>query len=400
VVLALPEDTLSGSAAVTDTNAYTRVAAHPGAADLKRLCALLEQAQRPLVILGGNGWSSEACADLKAFIGANDLPAAASFRRQDLLDNRDPHYVGDIAVGMNPALQSRVRNADLLIVIGARLGEWTTNGYTLIDLPRPKQRMIHVHAGAEELGRVYQADLPINAGMPEFAAAVRALPPVNASAWRAWTAAARKDYEQWQVPTQVPGDVNLAEVLMQIRRQMPPETIITNDAGNFAIWVHRFYRYTGFRTQLAPTSGAMGYGVPAAVAAKIVHPDRPVICFCGDGGFGMTGQEIGTAVQYELPIIICVVNNGMFGTIRMHQEREYPGRISGTGIRNPDFVALARAYGAHGECVTRTADFSSALERAVASGKPALIEIKTDPDASTPRATLSGIRAEALRARS
>ena len=399
VVLALPEDMLTATAAVADTNPYRRVAAHPGAEAMGELRAMLSRAARPLVILGGNGWSQPACEDLKAFIHANGLPAAAAFRRQDLLDNRDAHYVGDVSVGLNPALQARVRESDLLIAVGPRLGEFTTSGYTLIDLPCPKQKLVHIHAGAEELGRVYQPTLAINAGMPEFAAAAKALAPVDSSAWKSWAAAARDDYERWQEPTAMPGELNLAEVMVILRKRMPPETIVTNDAGNFAIWVHRFYRYTGFRTQLAPTSGAMGYGVPSAVAAKLVHPDRPVVCFVGDGGFGMTGQELATAVQYDAPIIICVVNNGMYGTIRMHQEREYPGRLSGTQLINPDFVALARAYGAHGECVTRTADFERALERALAARKAALIELKTDPDASTPRATLSGIRAEALKAK-
>jgi acetolactate synthase-1/2/3 large subunit len=280
------------------------------------------------------------------------------------------------------------------------MGEWTTNGYTLLDVPRPKQKMIHVHAGAEELGRVYQADLAIHSGMPEFVAAAKALAPVDGSAWKEWTVQARADYERWQEPTPMPGAVNLAEIMLTLRRRMPPETIVTNDAGNFAIWVHRFYRYTGFRTQLAPTSGAMGYGVPSAVAAKLVHPDRPAICFCGDGGFLMTGQELATAVQYDAPVLIFVVNNGMFGTIRMHQERTYPGRVSGTGLRNPDFAALARAYGAHGECVTATAEFEPALERALASGKPAVVEIRIDPEAITPRTTLAAIRAEALKGKS
>ncbi|MCC7079511.1 MAG: thiamine pyrophosphate-binding protein [Burkholderiales bacterium] len=397
VVLALPEDMLTDTAAVADTAPYKRVAAHAGAEDMHRLRTLLAQANKPLVVLGGNGWSSEACEDIKTFIAANNLPAAAAFRRQDLLDNRDPHYVGDIAVGMNPALQARVRDCDLLLVIGARMGEFTTNGYTLLDVPCPRQKLIHVHAGVEELGRVYQAELPINAGMPEFSAAAKALAPVDAKAWEAWTAQARGDFERWQQPTSMPGAVNLAEIMMILNRRMPPETIVTNDAGNFAIWVHRFYRYTGFRTQLAPTSGAMGYGVPSAVAAKLVHPDRPVLAFCGDGGFMMTGQELATAVQYDLPIVVLVINNGMYGTIRMHQEREYPGRIAGTGLRNPDFPALARAYGAHGELVCATSEFEPALERALTSGKSAVIEIRIDPDAITPRATLSGIRAEALK---
>jgi acetolactate synthase-1/2/3 large subunit len=399
VVLALPEDMLSDTAAVADTAPYKRVAAHAGADDMQRLRTLLAQARKPLVVLGGNGWSPEACEDIKTFIVANNLPAAAAFRRQDLLDNRDVHYVGDIAVGMNPALQARVRDCDLLLVVGARMGEFTTNGYTLLDVPCPAQRLIHVHAGAEELGRVYQAELPINAGMPEFAAAAKALEPVDGKAWEGWTAQARADFERWQEPTPMPGAVNLAEVMAILNRRLPSDTIVTNDAGNFAIWVHRFYRYTGFRTQLAPTSGAMGYGVPSAVAAKLVHPDRPVLAFCGDGGFMMTGQELATAVQYDLPIIVIVINNGMYGTIRMHQEREYPGRVTGTGLRNPDFPALARAYGAHGECVTATAELEPALERTLASGKPAVIEIRIDPDAITPRATLSGIRAEALKAK-
>jgi acetolactate synthase-1/2/3 large subunit len=397
VVLALPDDMLIAKAAVPDTAPYKRVAAHPGIDDIKRMREMLSQARRPLAILGGNGWDEASCADLKAFIVANGLPAAAVFRRQDLLDNRDPHYIGDIAVGMNPALDKRVREADLLLVIGARLGEWTTNGYTLVQVPCPNQKLIHVHAGVEELGSVYQADLPINSGMPEFAAAAKALAPVDAGAWRSWAAEARADFERWQQPTNMPGTLNLSHVMTRLQKRLPDNTIVTNDAGNFAIWVHRFYSYTGFRTQLAPTSGAMGYGVPSAVAAKVVHPDRTVVCFCGDGGFMMTGQELATAVQYDLPILIFVVNNGMFGTIRMHQEREYPGRVSGTDLRNPDFAALARAYGGHGECVTRDDEFEPALERALASGKPAIIELKIEQEAITPRTTISAIRAEAAK---
>jgi acetolactate synthase-1/2/3 large subunit len=267
----------------------------------------------------------------------------------------------------------------------------------LVQVPCPNQKLIHVHAGVEELGSVYQADLPINSGMPEFAAAAKALAPVDAGAWRSWAAEARADFERWQQPTNMPGTLNLSHVMTRLQKRLPDNTIVTNDAGNFAIWVHRFYSYTGFRTQLAPTSGAMGYGVPSAVAAKVVHPDRTVVCFCGDGGFMMTGQELATAVQYDLPILIFVVNNGMFGTIRMHQEREYPGRVSGTDLRNPDFAALARAYGGHGECVTRDDEFEPALERALASGKPAIIELKIEQEAITPRTTISAIRAEAAK---
>jgi len=398
VVLALPEDMQTVTATVPDTGRYRRVAAHPGDADMQRLRELLAKAQRPFLMLGGGGWTREACEDIRAFIHAFDLPTGCSFRCQDLLDNRDLHYVGDIAVGINPAIAARIKEADLLIAVGPRLGEWTTVNYTLIDLPRPKQTFVHVHTGAEELGRVYQADLPINSGMPEFAAAARRLAAVK-PAWWELTRAARSEYEAWQQPVKVPGRLNMSEVVLGLRRRLPPETIITNGAGNFALWMHRFHQYPGFRTQLGPTSGAMGYGVPAAVAAKIVHPERPVICFAGDGDFLMNGQELATAMQYGLKIIFIVVNNGMFGTIRMHQERHYPGRVSGTELANPDFAALARAYGLHGEIVETTADFEAAFERAWNAPTAALLELRVDPDAITPRTTLSAIRAEAEKLR-
>jgi acetolactate synthase-1/2/3 large subunit len=396
VVLALPEDMQTQTAAVPDTGRYQRVAAHPGPAELQQLREMLSRAQHPLAILGGSGWNPQACKDLNAFVSAFNLPVGCSFRAQDLIDNRDPHYVGDVAVGMNPKLAERVRNSDLLLVIGARLGEWTTANYTLVEAPRPRQKFIHIHAGAEELGRVYQGDLLINSGMPEFAAAARALTPVR-TVWDEWTEGARADLEAWQQPVSVPGRLNMSEVVHLLQNRLPPEAIVTNGAGNFSIWVHRFYRYTGFRTQLGPTSGAMGYAVPAAVAAKLVHPDRPVIAFAGDGDFLMTGQELATAMQYDLQIVFLVVNNGMYGTIRMHQEREYPGRVSGTELKNPDFAALARAYGLHGEIVESTAEFEPALERALSAKTSALLELRIDPEAITPRTTLSAIRAEALR---
>ena len=396
VVLALPEDMQSAIATVPDTARYQRVAANPGAADMNKLRAMLAQAERPFVMLGGGGWNREACADFQAFAEANALPVGCTYRCQDLFDNRHPNYVGDIAVGLNPALERRIREADLLLAVGPRLGEWTTVNYTLIDIPRPKQKFIHVHTGAEELGRVYQADLLINSGMPEFAAAARALAPVRAP-WAEATLAARADYETWQKPVATPGALNMSEVIAFLRERLPPDTIVTNGAGNFSLWVHRFYQYTGFRTQLGPTSGAMGYGVPSGVAAKLVHPERPVISFAGDGDFQMSGQELATAMQYDAKVIFVVVNNGIYGTIRMHQERHFPGRVSGTSIRNPDFAALARAYGLYGETVEKTADFGPAFERAWNAPTASLLELRIDPDSISPRTTLSAIRAEALK---
>ncbi|HXF66734.1 MAG TPA: thiamine pyrophosphate-binding protein [Burkholderiales bacterium] len=399
VVLALPEDMLAARAAVRDTGPYRRIAAHPGAEDMQRLREMLARAERPFVILGGSGWSEQGLADLRAFIEANDLPVGTAFRRQDLYDNRLPNFAGDLGIGVNPALASRIRAADLLLAIGARLDEMTTSGYTLIEAPRPRQKLVHVHAGAEELGRVYQPDLPIHSGMPEFARAARALAPVARPPWKEWTRAARADYEEWIRPGEMPGELDLGQVMVYLRRRLPPEAILANGAGNFSGWVHRFFQYRGFGTELAPTSGAMGYGVPAAVAAKLVHPGRPVVCVSGDGDFLMNSQELATAVQYGLEIIFLVVNNGMYGTIRMHQEREHPLRVIGTELRNPDFAALARAYGLHGESVERTADFEPAFERAWRCGRSALLELKVDPEAITPRTTLSAIRAAALKSK-
>ena len=398
VVLALPEDMQVETATVPDLERFKRVAAHPGEADMHKLRDMLAKAKRPLAIVGGGGWDRQGCEDLLAFVTAFNLPVGCAFRAQDLIDNRDRHYVGDVAVGLNPKLAERIKEADLLITIGARLGEWTTVNYTLIGVPRPKQKFVHVHPGAEELGRVYQGDLLINSGMPEFAAAARKLAPTK-PAWNDWTAAARADLEEWQKPVKVPGKLNMSTVVADLGKRLPAETIITNGAGNFSIWVHRFYRYTGFRTQLGPTSGAMGYGVPAAIAAKLVHPKRPVIAFSGDGDFLMTGQELATAAQYDVKVLFFVVNNGMYGTIRMHQEREYPGRVSGTELKNPDFAALARSYGLHGETVTSDAEFGPAFERALNASTSALIELQIDPDAITPRTTLTAIRAQALKAK-
>ncbi|HKW38642.1 MAG TPA: thiamine pyrophosphate-binding protein [Burkholderiales bacterium] len=396
VVLALPEDMLTQTASVADVAPYQAVQASPSAADMDRLRGLLARSQRPLVILGGTVWTREACRDLQAFAENTGLPISASFRFQDLFDNNHDHYVGDVGIGINPKLAARVRDSDVLLVIGARLGEMTTGAYTLVEPPRPKQKLVHVHAGAEELGRVYQGELLVNSGMPQFAAALRNL-RLDAAAWKSWREQARADYVEWTRPAPIPGKVQYAEIVAWMREHLPKDAIIANGAGNFAGWISRFYRYPGLRTQVAPTNGSMGYGVPAGIAAKVARPDRLVVSVNGDGDFLMNGQELATAVQYELPVIFIVVNNGMYGTIRMHQEREYPARVYATALRNPDFAALARAYGAHGERVEETAEFAPAFERAAKSGKPALIEVRIDPQAITTSTTLDAIRARALK---
>jgi acetolactate synthase-1/2/3 large subunit len=389
VVLALPEDMLSVSADVEDAPRFRVVQPSPSAADVDAVRSLLAGAERPFVVAGGGSWTPVASDDLRVFAEANALPVGAAFRRQDVLDNDSPSYVGDVGIGINPALAERVRTADVLLVVGPRLGEMTTSGYTLVDVPRPQQRLVHVHPGAEELGRVYQAELPVLAGAEQFAAAVRELRVEPR--WSGWTAAARADYEAWQQHGAMPGDLDLGECVAHLR-EVVPDAIVTNGAGNYTVWAHRFWRFHSFPSQLAPTSGAMGYGVPAAVAAKAVAPDRTVICFSGDGDFLMSGQELATAMQYELPIVILVVDNGMYGTIRMHQERHFPGRVVGTDLVNPDFAAYARAFGAHGETVERTEDFAGALERALDAGRPAVLALRIDPEAINPRTTLTAIR--------
>ncbi len=398
VVLSLPEDMLISRAATVDARPYVRVKAHPGTAAMDKLREMLEESLQPLVILGGGDWSAAACNDIRAFVEANNLPTACSFRRQDLLDNRHPNYIGDVGIGINPPLAERVRKADLVVAIGARLGEMTSGGYTLFPIPHSSRRLVHVHPSPEELGRVYQADLMINSGMAEFAKLAANLPPVDSTRWRNETHRARDEYLANLKHGKMPGSLDLGEVMAFLRRRLPEDAILTNGAGNYSGWVQRFYQYTGFRTQLAPTNGAMGYGVPSGVAAKLVHPDRVVVSFSGDGCFTMNGQELATAAQYELPVLFIVINNQMYGTIRMHQEREYPARVYATALRNPDFAALARAYGLHGEIVTKTAEFEGAFERAMACGKPALLELRIDPEAITTRTTLAAVRDQAVKA--
>jgi acetolactate synthase-1/2/3 large subunit len=392
VVLALPEDVLAQESDAADAPRFRIVQPSPAPADLESLRALLTGAERPLALLGGAGWTPQASDDMRVFLEANDLPAGAAFRRQDTLDNDSPSYVGDVGIGINPALAARVRDADVLLVVGPRLGEMTTSGYSLLDVPRPRQRLVHVHPGAEELGRVYQAELPILSGTTQFAAAVRDLRV--APGWREARAAARAELEDWWEHRPMPGAVDLGDCIAVLRERVP-DAIVTNGAGNHTVWIHRFWRFHSFPSQLAPTSGAMGYGVPAAVAAKAVAPERTVVCWSGDGDFLMSGAELATAVQYDLPIVVIVVDNGMYGTIRMHQERLFPGRVVGTDLENPDFAAYARAFGAHGETVERTDEFAPALDRALGAGRPALLHLRIDPDAINPRTTLSAIRAGA-----
>ena len=399
VVLALPEDMLTEQAEARLAPRYQRVAAAPSAEQMARLGALLSAARKPIAIVGGNGWTAAACTDLRAFAEAWQLPVTCAWRFQDVFDNEHPQYAGDVGIGVNPKLARRIREADLALVLGPRLGEMTTGGYTLFEVPVPSQALVHAHPGAEELGRVYAADLPINSGMPELAAALARLRPASPPPWAAETGAARSEYLAWNAPVRVPGPLQMAEVVAHLRERLPPDAIVTNGAGNFSTWAHRFYRYRRFKSQVAPTSGAMGYGVPAAVAAKAVHPDRVVVAFSGDGDFLMTGQELATAVQHELPVIVFVVNNGVYGTIRMHQERHYPGRVHGTALKNPDFAAYARSFGASGELVETTEQFAPALDRALAAGRPALIELRLSEEVITPTTTLAAIRDHSLKRR-
>jgi acetolactate synthase-1/2/3 large subunit len=403
VVLALPEDMLVSKAAVADTRRYQPVQASPSLEQIGQLRTMLQDARKPMLLLGGGTWNAQACADVQRFAEANALPVTCAFRFQDLLDNDHPHYAGDVGIGINPKLAARVKDADLIIAFGPRLGEMTTSGYSLLSSPVPKQRLVHIHPDPEELGSVYQAELMIASGAPQAAKMLAAMEPVDASAWRHTVEEAKAELRAWQEQPPIFKDgkapLDLWQVVQDMSATLPHDTIITNGAGNYATWAHRFWRYGAMRSQLAPTSGAMGYAVPAGVAAKIIDPARSVVTFAGDGEFMMTGQEMATAAQYGAGVIFIVFNNAMFGTIRMHQEREYPGRVSGTELHNPDFAALARAYGGQGEIVETTADFAPALARAAAFTRarklPALIELRYDGNLITPNATLETIRKNA-----
>jgi acetolactate synthase I/II/III large subunit len=392
VVLALPTDVLAGQARVVDAHPVRPVAPAAAPADLARLGELLGGARRPLVVAGGPGWTGAASGDLRTLAEASQLPVAVSFRSQDTLDNRSPSYAGDLGVGANPALAERVRAADLLLAIGPRLGEITTGGYRLLEVPVPRQRLVHVHPGVEELGRVYQPELAVNAAVAPFLAALRPAPTVPGAAWAAWTEAARADYLAWSRPEPAPGRLDLGQVMIWLRERLPDDAIVASGAGNYTGWVHRYFQFRRPGTQLAPKSGAMGFGVPAALAAKLVHPRRTVVAVAGDGDFLMTGHELATAVQHRLDVVVLVVDNGMYGTIRMHQERAYPGRVVATDLVNPDFAALALAYGAAGEMVEDTAAFPAAFERALAAGRPALLHLRVDPEAISTTARLPASR--------
>ena len=397
VVLALPEDMLREEASVEDAPPAVTVHPAPTGEEIQMLREMLLEAKRPLLILGGGGWTAEACSKMTEFAEASSIPVAVSFRCQDRMDNDHPCYVGDLGIGPNPKLHELVRDSDLLIVAGARMGEMTSGGYRLLEIPVTKQKLIHIHPGTDELGRVYRGSLLINASMPRFAEALGKIEPVSSLVWAERTLRARESYEAFQEPPEVPGDLNLARVIVHMREVLPKDALITNGAGTYSAWGHRFYRFHGFPSQLGPTSGAMGYGFPASLAAKLVFPEREAVCLAGDGCFQMNGQEMATAVQYGLNIIVLVVNNGMYGTIRMHQEKNYPGRVYGTELKNPDFVALARAYGAYGERVERTGDFPDAFEKARSENRPALLELVVDPEALTPNTTLSEFREAASR---
>jgi acetolactate synthase-1/2/3 large subunit len=395
VVLALPEDMLADAATVADAAPYQALQPAPDAADLARLRRLLAEAQRPVLIVGGARWTDAACAQLQAFAEAWDVPTAASFRRMDLIDNASPVYAGDLGIATVPSLRKRLREADLVVAVGTRLGDITTADYTTLDAPRPATALVHVYPDANELGRVFQPELGIVSGPTAFAAALAALRPETAPRWSAWTRAAHADFLANLEPSPYDGALDMARALVELRARLPRDAIVVLDAGNHTGWPMRFLRFGRPGRLLGPISGAMGYGAPAAVAAALMHPDRLVVCFVGDGGFLMSGQEIATAVQHGARPILVVFNNATYGTIRMHQERDYPGRTIATELVNPDFVALARAYGAHGELVTRTDEFMPAFERSVASGRAALIEARTDPERITTRTTLAAMRAAA-----
>jgi acetolactate synthase-1/2/3 large subunit len=392
VVLALPEDVLDEETDADDASPTEVPRPRPGDEELRRLGELLAAAERPLVVVGEGPWSERAGADVAFFCEMNALPVVTSFRCQDYVDNGSGAYAGPLTIGMDPALARRVEDADLIIAVGGRLGDVTTRGYTLLDVPRPRQTLVHVHPDPGELGRIYETDLPVVSDLREFAGALRRLLPHEAPRWNEWADAARADYLANLEPRPLPGDLDLAAVMAFLRGRLPDDAVFTCGAGNFTVWAHRFYEFSQYPTQLAPRSGAMGYGLPAALAAKALLSDRMVVCLAGDGDFMMASSELATAVKYDLPVIVLIVDNAMYGTIRMHQERLFPGRVSGTDLANPDFADFARSFGCFGESVERTEDFEAAFERAAASGLPAVVTLRVDAEAISPRSTISELR--------
>jgi acetolactate synthase-1/2/3 large subunit len=400
VVIALPEDMLVELATVPDAPHYEAIDSAPSLGQMADLAKRLSQAKAPVAILGGARWSATAVKQFVEFAERFKLPVAVSFRRQMLFPANSPCFIGDVGIGLNPELLKRVQDADLVLLVGGRMSEMPSQAYTLFDIPVPKQTLVHVHPDSGELGRVYRAAVAINASPIAFAAELSGLATPSTTPWAAGTASMHQSYLNWSdpVPIKTPGALQMGGVMAYLESKLPADAIMTNGAGNFATWLHRFHRFTQFGTQLAPTSGSMGYGLPAAVGAKRVAPDKLVVCFAGDGCFMMHGQEFATAVQYNLPLVVVIVDNGMYGTIRMHQEKHYPGRISATQLKNPDFSAYARAFGGHGERVEKTEEFGPAFERAVASGLPAIIHCLIDPEAITPTTTIAKLRAAAQKA--
>ena len=390
VVLALPEDMLSDVSDVPFLEPTAKVSAGVNGADIDTILAELGSAKAPLVVAGGSGWTPETSAALARFAETQGLPVATPFRRNDIMDNRHPNFVGDLGVGMNPVLGKRLEQADCLLVLGARMGDIMTGAYELIDPKAPGKRILHIHPDPDLLGSVFRTDLAIAAHPNDVVARLVQAP--KAGNHDALTAQMRTEREAWRAPKETPGDVKLEQVITWLSDNLPDDAIVTNGAGNYAAFVHRYFNYKGLGTQVSPTSGSMGYGFPASVAASLQHPDRTVVCFAGDGCFQMTLNEMSTAIQFGAKPIVVVANNGRYGTIRMHQEKHYPGRVSGTDMANPDFAALARAYGGHGETVSHTGEFASAFERAKASGTLAVIELKLDPEMLTSNQTVSEVR--------
>ena len=392
VVLAIPEDVLREQSTVADSEPLAIDHPQPRESDMARLRALLEKAERPLVYIGGGGWTDAARSQIRAFIEASNLPVMCSFRRHDIFDNTHRNFVGEMGIGPDPRLVARVGEADLILAVGTRLGEMTTQGYRLIESPEPRQILVHVHAGAGELGRVFRPALGIFVGPAAFAEAAAELAPLDCARWRDGVEDARRDYEDNATPARTTGALDLGQVMQVLGERLAANGVVTVDAGNYSGWVQRYIRFRAGQRLLGPTSGAMGYAVPAAVAAKIAEPERMVVGCVGDGGFGMTGQELATAVLYGAAPIILIFNNRMYGTIRMHQERRYPLRTIATELANPDYGAVARAHGAHGETVERTADFEPAFERALQSRIAAVIELRTDAEQITTRTTITDLR--------
>lgn len=393
VVIALPEDMLTTLTDVAALSGPARVFEAAADADaLAEAQSMLAAARRPVVLIGGANWSADGRAALQAFAETSDIPVVAAFRFQDQFDNGSPVFVGEAGVGMVPHVKTLIRDADLILAINVRFGEMTTDGYTLLSVPEPKQKLIHVHGSDREIGKIYVPSLGIHAGPNAFA---KTLSPVKGD-WAMWRSQARQSYEGTFTAPAQPGPVDMVEVSRWLREALPDDVILTNGAGNFTVWPNKFFKFGPKARLLAPQSGAMGYGLPAAIAAKVVFPDRTVVCFAGDGDFQMNCQELGTAMQAGAQPIVLILNNGIYGTIRAHQERHYPARVSGTNIENPDFVGIARAYGFHAERVGATGDFAGAFGRALASATGAVLELDISPEAITPRQTLSQMRDAAL----